>query len=265
MPVSIDGTSVNMLLDTGGFYTVLDRKTADRMHLVVRAVPYAGIRFFDGTTSNLSAKPGTMLIGNVPFRDHAIYVANFENPLFDGILGAEILSVFDVDLDFAGGKVNLFAQGHCPGKIAYWTHGATPAAIDFEMKGNHIALEAEINGKTVKAVLDSGASTTVMKLETAADILHMDADQLRRMRNEGKAQKLFETLTFQNIAISQPAIHLISKDESKLFDGGSQVPQIIIGMGVLRQLHLYIAYKEKKLYVTPAVMPPPSPPPAAHG
>jgi hypothetical protein len=27
---------------------------------------------------------------------------------------------------------------------------------------------------------------------------------------------------------------------------------VILGMGILRQLHLYIAYKEEKLYITPA-------------
>jgi len=29
-------------------------------------------------------------------------------------------------------------------------------------------------------------------------------------------------------------------------------PELILGMGILRQLHMYIAYKERKLYVTAA-------------
>jgi hypothetical protein len=33
---------------------------------------------------------------------------------------------------------------------------------------------------------------------------------------------------------------------------GHSDPTIILGMGILRQLHLYIAYREKNLYVTPA-------------
>jgi hypothetical protein len=28
---------------------------------------------------------------------------------------------------------------------------------------------------------------------------------------------------------------------------------LILGVGILRQLHLYIAYKEQKLYITPAL------------
>ena len=29
-------------------------------------------------------------------------------------------------------------------------------------------------------------------------------------------------------------------------------PDILLGMNVLKHLHVYIAYKEKKLYITPA-------------
>ena len=28
---------------------------------------------------------------------------------------------------------------------------------------------------------------------------------------------------------------------------------ILMGIGIMRQLHLYIAYKEKKMYITPAL------------
>jgi hypothetical protein len=34
--------------------------------------------------------------------------------------------------------------------------------------------------------------------------------------------------------------------------GGSGQPKMILGMGVLRQLHLFIAYKERNIYVTAA-------------
>ena len=31
-----------------------------------------------------------------------------------------------------------------------------------------------------------------------------------------------------------------------------EAPKILLGVNVLRQLHMYVAYKERKLYVTPA-------------
>ncbi|HUO03020.1 MAG TPA: hypothetical protein VMU31_09590, partial [Rhizomicrobium sp.] len=41
---------------------------------------------------------------------------------------------------------------------------------------------------------------------------------------------------------------------SRLFQSGSvSVPDVIIGMDVLRHLHIYFAAKEKRLYITDAV------------
>jgi hypothetical protein len=57
----------------------------------------------------------------------------------------------------------------------------------------------------------------------------------------------FQTLTFQDVAVKYPEIE-IGKEGKRMPDE----PQLIVGMGILRQLHLYIAYAEKKLYVTPA-------------
>jgi hypothetical protein len=41
----------------------------------------------------------------------------------------------------------------------------------------------------------------------------------------------------------------VSDSVSHLFDSETK---LILGMGILRQLHIYIAYREKKLYVTAA-------------
>jgi hypothetical protein len=49
--------------------------------------------------------------------------------------------------------------------------------------------------------------------------------------------------------VSYPDIVLIPDRESKV---GASGPKMLLGMNVLRHLHLYIAYGEHKLYVTPA-------------
>jgi hypothetical protein len=44
----------------------------------------------------------------------------------------------------------------------------------------------------------------------------------------------------------------MSDDDTRILGHHSKDLQMIIGMGVLRRLHLYISYKEKVIYVTPA-------------
>ena len=56
----------------------------------------------------------------------------------------------------------------------------------------------------------------------------------------------FQTINFEGISIRNPDI--IIADVGK----GASVPPLTIGIGALRQLHLFIAYAEKVLYLTAA-------------
>jgi hypothetical protein len=48
--------------------------------------------------------------------------------------------------------------------------------------------------------------------------------------------------------VKNPAFVLMPQSVAKV----RGLPDMIIGIGILRQLHLYIAYRERKLYATPA-------------
>ena len=76
---------------------------------------------------------------------------------------------------------------------------------------------------------------------------------------------LFKTLAFGGVTVDNPELDLIpnamgrdadraqlvgdrTKTEKDLLD----VPDVTIGMDVLRKLHIYMALKEEKLYITEA-------------
>ncbi len=56
----------------------------------------------------------------------------------------------------------------------------------------------------------------------------------------------FATLTFEGIEVRNPNILILDTGSD------SRDAELIVGIGVLRQLHLYIAYGEKTLYLTGA-------------
>jgi predicted aspartyl protease len=169
-----------------------------------------------------------------------------EAAISDGLLGADFLYYFDLDFDFAKAKLNLISPDHCKGKVVYWSkgdYGVVPFEYDTQRK---IALSVVLDGKKLNAVLDTGASVTVMSLETAASLFDWDEDDIVK----GRQKPVFASMAFGSVVISHPAITLVSDKESVLL--GSRQPKMIIGMDVLRRLHLYISYKEKMIYVTPA-------------
>jgi hypothetical protein len=57
----------------------------------------------------------------------------------------------------------------------------------------------------------------------------------------------FDTLSFEGVTVQNPDIDIIPGETY-----GKLNPQLIIGINVLRQLRVYIAYKEQTLYLTSA-------------
>ena len=86
-----------------------------------------------------------------------------------------------------------------------------------------------------------------MSLDTAVDLFKIDPATLKK--NNGRYP--FKMLTLQGVTVNNPDIILVPDDKSKIM-GGYRQPKLILSMGILRQLHLFIAYKEHNIYVTSA-------------
>jgi tetratricopeptide (TPR) repeat protein len=67
-------------------------------------------------------------------------------------------------------------------------------------------------------------------------------------------------LTFGGVAIDTPQIFFYGQniDPTQPPSGASAGPEMIIGMDVLRKLHLYFAFNENKLYISQASQPEPA-------
>jgi hypothetical protein len=188
----------------------------------------------------------------------------------DGRLSPDLLRGYDVDFDFANNKMNFFAQDHCPGKVVYWTtsYASIPMTLD---RIGHIVIRVELDGETLDAVVDTGAAQSTISETYASRAFHIGATSpgASPVPNAGPDSLIqyryaFKALTMNGIAVKNPVINVlpdraeqqIRAQLGKLADdpqfGVDQQPRLIIGMDVLRQLHLYIAYKERMLYVSGA-------------
>jgi hypothetical protein len=79
---------------------------------------------------------------------------------------------------------------------------------------------------------------------------------------------VFKALDFEGISVRNPEFSvipdLISEPMAQPAAVGTLIPPtaeglkmpILVGFNVLRRLHVYIAYKEQKVYITPASAPP---------
>jgi predicted aspartyl protease len=252
VPMTIQGKTVHLLVDTGGVDSMLTVSTVDALQLPygklggVYAEGYGGYRIeyfaeaHDVNLGGLAASKKQFLI----MPDGGVGVGE------NGTLAPDILRAYDDDFDFANATLNLVSTEHCPGTVVYWTKG-DHSVVDFnEDNSGHVDVIVQMDGAKFRVHLDTGFSRSVMNLEEARNLFHFDMESpdLKEVKEPGfeHAYRLpFKSLTFGGVTINNPDIILVPENES-------HAEGAILGIQVLRQLHLYIARREGKLYITPA-------------
>lgn len=246
VPVTFNGTKQEMMVDTGASETILTAHAVEALHLTPHEAPNrVYMQGFGGRIIRSVVDVAEFGFGGMKGKNFQFFVDSQEMETA-GLLGADFLYFFDVDFDFAAAKLNLMSPDHCPGKVTYWTRD-TYGIVPFEIDDNHIVVNVKLDGEDVSAILDTGAADTVMSLERASFVYDLDHEKLAKSRHYP-----FKTLSFGSVSVNNPAIQLMPDRESGVMGRGRSSLHMIVGMGVLRRLHLYISYKEKTIYVTPA-------------
>jgi predicted aspartyl protease len=255
IPVQLDGHDYRMMVDTGGYInTVSEHVVKEGGYYPMRGV---GILRGMGTTRlDRALTIKDFIIGHSRGRNFEFYVDDFDSLLADGTLAPQVMGAYDVDFDFAHSKLNLIHPDHCPGIVNYWSKVA-PAVVPIEMVGvTHIRVPVTIDGKEINAMLDTGAHTSFITMRAAKRYLGLDEkDPALKLRGNipinGMVSAVynypFQKLSFGDVQVSHPQIQIV---EDRVWEDGRD---LLLGIGILRQLHLYIAYKEKKMYITPAL------------
>lgn len=256
---AIGGQPVNLLIDTAGAFSMLMSRTVSDLHLERQRISSRfRISMYGGQVLDHYTVTHSFQLGNLKSDDMGFVILPGDNlrGTLNGTLGADILRAYDVELDFFNGKLNLFLQDHCPGQVVYWTqqpYASVPMRID---RNGHMSFPVMLDGKPEGVVIDTGSTTSVMSLDVARDLFgwNTDPEQLKAVNDDDSPEKKvyrypFKTLTFDGITINNPDLTLVPDTLSKWHGHGSD---IIIGVNTLRQLHVYIAYSEKRLYLTAA-------------
>ncbi|MEI9991265.1 MAG: pepsin/retropepsin-like aspartic protease family protein [Rhizomicrobium sp.] len=286
VPVTLAGKDKLMLLDTGGVYAMISPSAAQELGLEGNT---GNVELFDvaGRKSDLYAAAsfalGRLKMDRMPFAiTDGAKVS--DDPRIAGILGPDLFKHYELDIDFGANKLSVFSQDHCEGKVIYWPATAV-AVVPMRVYGSgHIIVPVQLDGKEVLATLDTGAWNTTLTQRIAESQYGLkmgSADTPQSGALEGRAAShtyshVFASLTFEGITVNHPHVEIIPDMTHDLLantppDTGTRLRPVeakefdssmLIGMNILRHFHIFISYKENKLYVTPADAPaaPPSAP-----
>jgi predicted aspartyl protease len=163
----INGHPVNMLIDTGSWFTMLTRAGAKKLDLHVSSKADMRIYGIGGSDLLSNATLRVLKIGNFSNRDMVIAVsgANLGHRDYVGIIGRDILSNYDVEFDFHNNAMRLFKAVNCKGEeFVYWAKAYSLAS---RVDASGIRVSAMLNGHKIFAELDSGVSTSIVTTEAA--------------------------------------------------------------------------------------------------
>jgi predicted aspartyl protease len=275
VPVTLNGMAKGMILDTGAGVTQLSRAVAEELKLNIhrsRDWRHREARDVSGNISTSAATVHNLSFGKVSFQDIELHLwpdpaFARATPLLAGMLSHDLLFDYDVDVDFGTGILKLFSKDHCFGAINYW-HPPAMAAMRIAVRDGHLHIPVSLDGHALDAVIDTGSQYSIVSLPLARRTFGLSAGSpgvtpLGAVNNDpalNSYMHTFASLSFGGVTVLTPDMMLLPDRMARGGDRTQQtgnralfntvLPDITIGMDVLRHLHIYLAPDEHNFYVS---------------
>jgi len=286
VPVSVNGSPQTFMVDTSSIYTEMASEPAHKLGL--KDAPVDVSLYGANGKARLTAATVDLKLGGIDAKDFHIAVEASRGDTAQpsdsktgidvvGLLAPDLLSQFDIELDFVAKKLNLFSQDHCPGKVVYWTRGGY-AELPFRFTSHSIyavpkiTLDMTLDGHAITAQVDTGSSGSWLRKQTSVQVFGLDENSQGVTKSPFARddypvlRKQFAALSIGGLTVQNPVVDISPPKEDEAFRMEHSeksrddpiygeylvVTDFKLGMNVLSKLHSYIAYKERKIYITPA-------------
>ena len=212
----------------------------------------------------------TFTIGNATARHMQFFISDDKemgkSEPYDGLLTGDFFKQYDVELDFGGKQINYLTPTSCtdPNQAVFWTHSAA-AVIPMTILDGKIHVKVMINGHVIDAVMRRDIAELILGYKAnTADM--MPNGDLRDRQDLQVYNHTFSEISFAGgvAAYDVPALIQASSMVHDLHaepvlgsharSAAAGIPDLSLGMDVLHQLHLYVVFGQKNLYVTSAAL-----------
>ena len=284
IPVEINGRAANLVIDTGAFATTIKRAAADRLGVRMNELDTETYGI-GGVRHTYRGFARTMRVGNMQADGMTLAgVDMMDRPTdsgVDGLFGMNMMAAYDIDLDFAGGHVVIYeADGGCSKPTVALAQPLYIVPLEYIEHDRQADIEVVIDGHRVRAVLDSGASHTVM-FRSAAGRLGVDLSALRAPGHHlgfgigpqavPALEHVFGSVRIGDLTINNMRIDVLDQANmgvslvhvgSRLADPSLGEPggeEMLLGADFMRKVHLWISHSSGRLIMQyppqPSVLP----------
>ena len=275
--VKVDGQDATFFVDSGSFYSFMNREAAQRLKLEMFPAP---LGFFVRGVSGVEGRVDFVKVNrlgldgvevpNVPF-----LVLPQIGAGTSGVLGQNVLSAMDTEYDLGNGMVRLMRPSpDCArANVAYWAGSQSVGVVDLEPirpETPHLRGPARLNGQAIRVIFDTGAPVSYIKRATAERLgFRPDAPGVEAAGvTGGIGGRIVETwlAPFDSLDIGGEQIrHTRLRVSSLSLDNAD----MLLGADFFLSHRVYVSKQQRRIYFTyngGAVFqldrPPPSPPAA---
>ena len=174
----MNGHRTALVVDTGCPFTLIDRVSARKIGLGVEETKNYIIGVEGDKTRYALGKLGTLGMGNCTFQNVPVHVADeselntYAYPHLDGLFGAHEMAKFGMVIDCTRQMMYVNPRGTSAAtsqKLAQFLAGRGFVRIRMRFNnGDHLEVDAALNGHRVPLIVDTGASTTLLSATAAS-------------------------------------------------------------------------------------------------
>jgi predicted aspartyl protease/tetratricopeptide (TPR) repeat protein len=263
VPAKINGTAVSMGLDTGA-QTLVTPETVSHLHL---GRDYARRTRSIGTTA-------IQIVNNVIMREfefagsHHDYksVASISitskitsgqksvvGTAIAGLLGADILSEYDLDFDFKSATLTLYRVKGCKSVTPPWigTYATVPIRVSPQRR---VLVPVEVDGVKLTAIFDTGANQTALNRAAALRVgltsATLKGEKLQTVTGIGDVSAAVHTHQFQSLSAAGITLRnrIFSILKVSVTEG-----DMLLGRDFMGSNRIWVSYATRTMFVQPQI------------
>jgi predicted aspartyl protease len=256
VPVEVRGDTLRFLFDTGANRGAVSRRVADRLRL--RRAATALVTGASGLARVPVVEAGWIRLDKARMGVPQKFVledgvlTDSEGREFDGIIGADLLPMYDVLIDVPAERLRLYRAGS--------TGGLTGPVVELEralplerIRRGLVGLEVGVNGRPVSAILDTGSPVLLLNrlAASSANAAATSAPVSEGVRGVGSAKIQTYGTTIGSIQLGSTELMDFVAEVADLpvFGrlGFGDEPAMLLGTPAVLECPLLISYRKDTL------------------
>ena len=256
---SIDGHPIELVADTGAFFSVLTPPVAQELKMSLAPAPsnllVAGLGG-DVQSSLTSARRFTLAGGKISQPNVQFLVGGgAPGEGLAGVLGQNLWANFDDEYDFANGVIRIAKPKGCArAPMAYWDRTRTYSVMDLDASagvGRMTSGYGKVNGHRIRITFDSGFATSALSFAAAR---RAGIDPYGQGSQSGGAfygigRRMVETRIVP-VDVLQLGSEKIERARIRVTDISFSEADMLLGADFFLSHRIYVANSQNKIYFT---------------